>query len=127
MHDTSSSVSAVQRASDRSSTPDNNPIPDADVETIVRLFKVLGDRTRLGILLILAKGERNVGALCEELSLPQPTVSHHLGLMRINRLIDNRRDGKQVFYTLAEEVSALKNGVVRIGVGSRSVDLNLAG
>lgn len=124
MHDASRTVSAEKR----SITSDNNSldhISETDVENVVRLFKVLGDRTRLSILMILAEGERNVGALCDVLKLPQPTVSHHLGLMRTNRLIDNRRDGKQVFYTLADEVTKLNNGIVRVEVEGRSIDLNL--
>ena len=64
------------------------------------LFGLLSDKTRLNILLLLSKGERNVSSLCEDLKLPQPTVSHHLGLLRIHNLIDNRRSGKQVFYGL---------------------------
>ena len=52
------------------------------------------------IVLLLASGERNVTSLCEELDLPQPTVSHHLGLLRMNKLIINKRHGKQVIYAL---------------------------
>ena len=54
----------------------------------------------MSILLRLADGERNVTSLCEELGLPQPTVSHHLGLLRMNNVVGNRRHGKQVFYIL---------------------------
>ena len=64
------------------------------------LFGLLSDKTRLNILLLLSKGERNVSSLCDDLKLPQPTVSHHLGLLRIHNLIDNRRAGKQVYYGL---------------------------
>lgn len=71
-----------------------------DLEPLVGLFRLLSDKTRLNILMILARGERNVSSLCEELSLPQPTVSHHLGLLRTKNLISNRRSGKQVFYGL---------------------------
>src|SRR5215211_4334655 len=73
---------------------------DPDLEPLVGLFRLLSDKTRLNILLLLSKGERNVTSLCEELNLPQPTVSHHLGLLRMSNLIGNRRNGKQVFYGL---------------------------
>ena len=73
---------------------------------LVGLFKLLSDETRLKILLLLSKGERNVTSLCEELKLPQPTVSHHLGLLRMSNLISNRRNGKQVFYGLNGHVNA---------------------
>jgi DNA-binding transcriptional ArsR family regulator len=64
------------------------------------LFKLLSDKTRLQIVMLLAAGERNVTSLCEELKLPQPTVSHHLGLLRMNGVIINKRHGKQVIYAL---------------------------
>ena len=73
-------------------------VSDQDLEQLTSLFRLLSDKTRLNILILLAHGERNVTSLCQELELPQPTVSHHLGLLRMNNLIGNRRDGKQVYY-----------------------------
>jgi len=61
-------------------------------------FGLLSDPTRLGILAILAKGPKNVTALCKGLGLKQPTVSHHLGLLRMGRLVINTRQGKFVVY-----------------------------
>lgn len=75
-----------------------------ELEQLSGLFRLLSDKTRLHILLLLAAGERNVSSLCQELQLPQPTVSHHLGLLRMNNVIGNRRAGKQVFYTLNGQV-----------------------
>jgi len=63
----------------------------------------------LNILLHLADGEHNVTNLCEELGLPQPTVSHHLGLLRMNNVVGNRRHGKQVFYALNDSDSDPQN------------------
>src|SRR5687768_1058726 len=79
---------------------------EQELEPLVGLFRLLSDKTRLNILMLLAKGERNVSSLCEELALPQPTVSHHLGLLRMSNLISNRRNGKQVFYELNGRVDA---------------------
>jgi DNA-binding transcriptional ArsR family regulator len=73
----------------------------SDLEQLTNLFRLLSDKTRLNIVMLLAQGERNVSSLCSELQLPQPTVSHHLGLLRMNGIIGNRRAGKQVFYTLS--------------------------
>jgi DNA-binding transcriptional ArsR family regulator len=42
----------------------------------------------------------NVNAMCRRLDLAQPTVSHHRGLLRGGGLVESRRDGKQVFYSL---------------------------
>lgn len=79
---------------------------EQDLEPLVGVFRLLSDKTRLNILMLLANGERNVSSLCEELNLPQPTVSHHLGLLRMQNLISNRRNGKQVFYGLNGHVNA---------------------
>ena len=73
---------------------------ETELEPLVALFRLLSDKTRLNILTLLSKGERNVSSLCDELRLPQPTVSHHLGLLRMSNVISNRREGKQVFYSL---------------------------
>ena len=75
-----------------------------ELEPLVGLLRVLSDRTRMHILMTLADGERNVSSLCRELGLPQPTVSHHLSLLRERRLISNHRRGKNVFYGLHVEV-----------------------
>src|ERR1044071_7659496 len=83
-----------------------------DLEQLSGLFRLLSDKTRLGILLCLTDGERNVSTLCEQLGLPQPTVSHHLGLLRMRNLISNRRDGKQVFYDLNGQVESTDGGTV---------------
>ncbi len=87
----------------------SHPVSETDLDQLTSLFRLLSDKTRLNILMLLADGERNVSTLCNELQLPQPTVSHHLGLLRMNNIIGNRRAGKQVFYTL--------NG--RVGIADR--------
>ena len=89
---------------------------EADLEPLVALFRLLSDKTRLNILTLLAGGERNVTSLCEALRLPQPTVSHHLGLLRMSNLITNRRDGKQVFYELDGRVDAAAAKTLRVSV-----------
>ncbi len=79
------------------------------------LFKLLSDKTRLQIVLALAQGECTVTSLCRDLKLPQPTVSHHLGLLRMSRLIVNKRHGKQVIYSLGSQAKGGK-GVVTFAV-----------
>lgn len=81
----------------KSSAPSSN---EQSLNALTQLFRLLSDKTRLQIVMLLAGGERNVTSLCEELKLPQPTVSHHLGLLRMNRVIVNKRQGKQVIYAL---------------------------
>jgi len=71
----------------------------ADLRDQAQGFGLLSDPTRLGILSLLAKGPKNVTALCKALGLKQPTVSHHLGLFRMGRLVNGVRQGKAVVYT----------------------------
>lgn len=67
----------------------------------MQLFRVLGDRKRLSVVLYLCRrGELHVSELCELLEQSQPAVSHHLSLMREAGLIDRRRDGKHNYYSL---------------------------
>ena len=74
-------------------------IRKADLLEWARGFTLLSDATRLGILSLLAKGPKNVTALCKALGLKQPTVSHHLGLLRMGRIVNGIRQGKAVVYT----------------------------
>ena len=96
-----------------------------ELESLAGLFKLLSDGTRLRILQLLAKGERNVSSLCQELKLPQPTVSHHLGLLRMRNIIVNRRNGKQVFYGLDGQVKG--NGDQSLEVHADGYKIRIAG
>ena len=96
---------------------------DSELEPLVALFRLLSDKTRLNILMLLAGGERNVSSLCAELRLPQPTVSHHLGLLRMSNLITNRRDGKQVFYELDGRVAAQSPKSLQVSVEHHKVSI----
>ncbi len=97
---------------------------DEELEQLAALFRLLSDRTRLNLLMLLADGERNVTSLCEALKLPQPTVSHHLGLLRMSNVIGNRRDGKQVFYSLNGRVGVDEGGALDIGTHAFSVRIS---
>lgn len=67
------------------------------------LFKALSDPTRVRIVGLLAHTELCVGDLCLVLGMSQPAVSHHLRLLRTLRIVETRKDGKHVFYTLVDE------------------------
>jgi DNA-binding transcriptional ArsR family regulator len=70
----------------------------ADLRDLARGFSLLSERKRLAILQVLTKGPANVTAICKALGLEQPAVSHHLGLLRIGRLVDGKRRGRSVIY-----------------------------
>jgi DNA-binding transcriptional ArsR family regulator len=90
----------------------NRPV---DIEEGAAVAKLLSDATRLKVLAVVSfDGPVSVGQVCETTNLPQPTVSHHLGLLRRARLVQGRRNGKQVIYTVgdsrgpADGIKALK-------------------
>jgi DNA-binding transcriptional ArsR family regulator len=67
-------------------------------------FAMLSDPNRLGILSILSKGPSTVTQLCKSLGLKQPTMSHHLGLLRMGRLVVGTRKGMSIIYTAEKDV-----------------------
>lgn len=70
---------------------------------LAELFKVFGDSTRIRILYVLFEAEVCVCDIAECLNMTQSAISHQLKLLKQNKLIKSRREGKQVFYTLADE------------------------
>jgi len=83
-------------------------VPDATLARLTDVFKMLADKSRLQIVLALARdGELHVSDLCQLLRdkqgnpASQPAVSHHLTLMRMVGLVDYNRVGKHNFYRLA--------------------------
>ena len=83
-------------------TADDRVVPLAD------LFRLLGDPTRLRIVLACAEQKRAVGAIAELLGLSPSLVSHHLRLLRAARIVRAERQGKQVFYVAADRhISAM--------------------
>lgn len=77
-----------------------------DVRSFSRLFKALGDETRLRIVALLSHGELCVCHLVEALSLSQPKVSRHLAILRSAGVVDHRREGTWVYYGLAPQADA---------------------
>lgn len=67
-----------------------------------RFFKGLGDPVRLRILEFLREGERPVGEIVEHLGLPQNQISMHLGCLKWCGYVSTRRDGRYIFYSLAD-------------------------
>lgn len=73
------------------------------IQQVSQLYKILSDPTRLRILLLLQEGERNVTALSDTLRIEQSAVSHQLKLLRENNVVCTRREGKTIFYQLADK------------------------
>lgn len=83
---------------------ENKNMPGLEVMfDLADLFKVFGDSTRLRILFTLFEDEHSVGEIAEFLNMEQSTISHQLRVLRTNKLVKIRRDGKQIFYSLDDE------------------------
>lgn len=65
-----------------------------------RVFKALADPTRREILRLLAKGEATAGELADRFQITAPSMSHHFNVLKDAGLIDGRREGQQIVYTL---------------------------
>ena len=77
------------------------------------LFKVLGDETRLRILLILQNNELSVGELQQILEVSQSALSSHLALLRDSELVKTRKEGQKVFYLFSTDHTDEQNfGIV---------------
>lgn len=74
-----------------------------DVSSFSRLFKALGDETRLRIVALLSHGELCVCHLEDALRLSQPKVSRHLAILRMTGVVEHRREGSWVYYGLATQ------------------------
>ena len=82
----------------------NAMMPDVDVlYDLAELFKVFGDSTRIRILFVLFEAEVCVCDLAEILNMTQSAISHQLKLLKQAKLVKSRREGKSVFYSLADD------------------------
>jgi ArsR family transcriptional regulator len=78
-----------------------------DVRLLSQLFRALGDETRLRIVALLAHGELCVCHLEKALDLTQPNASRHLGILRAAGVVEARREGTWVYYSITEQSHAL--------------------
>ena len=75
---------------------------DETLYDLAELFKIFGDATRIRILLVLFQSEVCVYDLAKLLNMTQSAISHQLRLLKQARLVKSRREGKIVFYSLAD-------------------------
>ena len=82
----------------------NEKLPDeTELYDLSELFKVFGDSTRIRILFVLFECEVCVCDLAEALNMTQSAISHQLKILKQSKLVKSRREGKSVFYSLADE------------------------
>ena len=76
---------------------------DETLYDLAELFKIFGDSTRIRILFELFEQDVSVGQLAADLSITQSAVSHQLKILKQSKLVDSRREGKTVFYSLDDD------------------------
>lgn len=81
----------------------NNVPSEEELYDLAELFKVFGDSTRIRILFELFGSEVSVGELADSLAMNQSAVSHQLKVLKQAKLVKNRREGKSILYSLADE------------------------
>lgn len=78
----------------------------ASADKACRLMKVLSNPDRMLILCEISQGERCVGELEDLLDIHQPTLSQQLTVLRNEELVQTRREGKLIYYTLSSAIAA---------------------
>ena len=76
---------------------------ETELYDLAELFKVFGDSTRIRILFELFEKEESVGDIAEALNMTQSAISHQLKILKQSKLIKARREGKSMFYSLADD------------------------
>ena len=90
--------------------------PQEELQDLAEFFKVFGDGTRLKILYVLLSSEMCVYDIAEVLGMSQSAISHQLRVLKQMDLVKNRREGKTIFYSLADShiVNILSQGLDHI-------------
>jgi DNA-binding transcriptional ArsR family regulator len=82
---------------------DGDGLPEDLLNAIVDTFKALSDPTRAQIIFLLTRREYSVNELSELVPVSASGVSHHLAKLRALHLVNTRRDGNQIFYSIDDE------------------------
>ena len=78
-------------------------LEEDELYDLAELFKVFGDSTRIRILFVLSEAELCVCDLAQTLHMNQSAISHQLKILKQAKLVTSRREGKSVFYSLADD------------------------
>ena len=95
---------------------DDRMPPEEELQDLAEFYRVFGDATRLKILYILLSAEMCVYDIASVLGMSQSAISHQLRVLKQMDLVKNRREGKTIFYALADAhiVTILSQGLDHI-------------
>jgi ArsR family transcriptional regulator len=78
------------------------PVPDTLRQFKANIFQALAHPTRIAIIEVLRDGELPAGAIIERLGLEQANASQHLSILRTRQIVNSRKEGNQVFYSVRD-------------------------
>jgi ArsR family transcriptional regulator, lead/cadmium/zinc/bismuth-responsive transcriptional repressor len=86
---------------------------------VAELFRTFSDTSRVRIVSALMDGEMNIGALAEVVGISESAVSHHMRGLRQMRMVQSRREGKEVYYRIDDEhvIALFQQGVNHVQNG----------
>ena len=95
---------------------DDRMPPEEELQDLAEFYRVFGDATRLKILYVLLSAEMCVYDIASVLGMSQSAISHQLRVLKQMDLVKNRREGKAIFYALADAhiVTILSQGLDHI-------------
>lgn len=76
---------------------------ELDVKRTAVIFKAFCDENRIKILQLLSHGEKCACMLLEEMNVTQPTLSHHMKILCDSGIVEGRKDGKWMYYSISKE------------------------
>ena len=82
---------------------DDRMPPEEELQDLAEFYRVFGDATRLKILYVLLSAEMCVYDIASVLGMSQSAISHQLKILKRSKLVTSRREGKSVFYSLADD------------------------
>lgn len=86
---------------------------------VAELFRAFSDTSRVRILSALMTGEMNISALAQVVGISESAISHHMRGLRQMRMVQSRRDGKEVYYRVEDEhiIALFQQGVKHVQNG----------
>jgi ArsR family transcriptional regulator len=86
---------------------------EKEIELTAHRFKAVAHPLRLGIVCLLAQGERTVGDICSEMGTTQPNISQHLLQLQNRHLLKSRKDANRVYYAIADQRLSMIIGMLQ--------------
>lgn len=101
------------------SDQDSQILDEHSAAHVAELFRSFSDTSRVRILSALVSQELNIGTLAQVVGISESAISHHMRGLRQMRIVQSRRDGKEVFYRIDDEhiIALFQQGINHVKNG----------